>query len=233
MHLLFLDESGTIDKSQTRFILGGIVVSEHIWHSLYSDILKIKNDYGINNSELKWRNFYPKSKDNAMKHLTPEQKNNLRDDIFAAITKYKSIKTFGVQLYLDNIWAQTPDLTHDEIYLSAYNAIVKRFQVMLSNVSNVYGINVNGIIICDHMDKRHNSNIKIHHEKEIMANNSTYPNIIECLFLVDSHLSLGVQLADMVIGAYYRKITKGDETHFNKIKAIFEKDSFWEKNGGN
>jgi hypothetical protein len=37
----------------------------------------------------------------------------------------------------------------------------------------------------------------------------------------------------MVIGAYYRKITKGDETHFNKIKAIFEKDSFWEKNGGN
>lgn len=228
MHLLFLDESGTIDKNQNNFILGGIVVSEHIWHSLYNDILKIKNSYGINNQELKWRNFYSRSKDSAMKHLTMEQKNSLRDDIFSAITKYKSIKTLGIQLYLNNMWELNPTLTHDEIYLSAYAKIVKRFQVMLSNVSNVSGINVNGIVICDHMDKHHNSNIKMHHEKEIIANNNTYPNIIECLFLVDSHLSLGVQLADMVIGAYYRKITKGDESYYNKIKTIFEKDSFWE-----
>ncbi|WP_434713473.1 DUF3800 domain-containing protein [Rhizobium sp. YTUHZ045] len=41
------------------------------------------------------------------------------------------------------------------------------------------------------------------------------------MFLAPSHMSVGVQFADMVAGAIWRRFESGDETWFDAIKPAF------------
>jgi hypothetical protein len=52
---------------------------------------------------------------------------------------------------------------------------------------------------------------------------STYTHLVEGLFLAPSHMSVGIQLADMVAGAVWRKFERGDDTFFNAIEPAFRR----------
>lgn len=223
MYMLFLDESGSIGNKESRkFILGGIIISEFIWHELRSVVYKIKEKYKIPTSEeLKWRYFYPKAKSSAMQHLSPEQRNELRVDIYNALTGFPSIKAMSVVANLEAFDFKDKD----SLYLECYKQIVEQFQNFLSESSEINGNKINGLIICDHMDTLHNNRIKTHHDKVILNDQTKrYDNVIECLFLVDSHLSLGVQLADLVIGAQFRMVDKDDNKHYAQVRELFERN---------
>lgn len=53
---------------------------------------------------------------------------------------------------------------------------------------------------------------------------SNYENIIEGLFIAPSDMSTGIQYADMVAGAVYRKFENKDERFFNLIKESIRKN---------
>lgn len=50
------------------------------------------------------------------------------------------------------------------------------------------------------------------------SHRADYNNLIEGLFIAASHHSVGVQFADLVAGAVYRKCSKGDSTFYNMIR---------------
>jgi Protein of unknown function (DUF3800) len=50
------------------------------------------------------------------------------------------------------------------------------------------------------------------------ANISQYGNLVESLFLAPSHISIGVQLADMVAGAIWRKYERDDSDWYNFVE---------------
>jgi hypothetical protein len=50
---------------------------------------------------------------------------------------------------------------------------------------------------------------------------SNYMNLIEGLFLTPSHLSVGIQMADMVAGAIGRRFESNDPFWFDAIKPSF------------
>ena len=49
-------------------------------------------------------------------------------------------------------------------------------------------------------------------------NFSHFDNLIEGLFIAPSHLSVGVQFADLIAGAIFRKFEKDDDKYYNQIK---------------
>lgn len=50
---------------------------------------------------------------------------------------------------------------------------------------------------------------------------SNYANFIEGLFFSPSHMSVGVQLVDMVAGAIWRAQTHGDRTWYDLLRPSF------------
>lgn len=52
---------------------------------------------------------------------------------------------------------------------------------------------------------------------------SNYGNLIETVFFAPSELSLGIQLADMVAGSFFRKIEKNDNQTFDIINSSVRK----------
>ena len=87
IHLFFLDESGSIvpesKKHTDCFVIGGVIIPEIHWHEIYKKLRDIKKQYNIT-SEIKWRYFSPDNKDenNGMKHLSFEQKNEVRTKLY-------------------------------------------------------------------------------------------------------------------------------------------------------
>ncbi len=52
---------------------------------------------------------------------------------------------------------------------------------------------------------------------------SKYENLVESLFFLPSNLSVGVQLADMVAGAVWRKYEKNDDRWYKALEPSIRK----------
>jgi hypothetical protein len=114
----------------------------------------------------------------------------------------------------------------NDLYWYAYKQITKRFQYYLQDLSRNIGSKINGIIICDHRQSKDDYQLRLLHQKLLTGskkNFSTYQNLVEGVFLATSHLSVGIQLADMIAGAVYRKFSKQDDRFYNLIEMAFRK----------
>ena len=74
MHLLFIDESGSLvpigkQSPEDRFVLGGIIISEDTWFKIDADLKVLRRKYKIE-KEIKWRYFYTsRNKETSLSHL--------------------------------------------------------------------------------------------------------------------------------------------------------------------
>lgn len=226
MHLFFLDESGTIvpqRKNHSKyFVIGGVVIPEIHWHEIYKKLRDIKKQYEIT-SEIKWRYFSPNNQDdeNGMKHLSFEQKNEVRDTLYDIITSYKSIKIMSTITNIDEAYKLPYINSQDDLYWYSYKQVVERFQYYLQDISRESGADFNGLVIIDNRLSCDDDRLRnLHHKLMIVDkdNYSRFNNLIEGLFIAPSHLSVGVQFADIIAGAIFRKYEKDDSRYFDRIK---------------
>jgi hypothetical protein len=108
-----------------------------------------------------------------------------------------------------------------DLYHYSYKIVSERFQYFLQDTSRVVGEKQHGIIIADHRGTKQDNLLRKHHHDLIdteNANLSSYENFIETVFLTPSHLSIGIQLADMAAGAIGRHFNAADDTWFNAIR---------------
>ena len=79
---------------------------------------------------------------------------------------------------------------------------------------------MNGIAICDHRERRQDKRLQDMHYKMMHgqeSHTSSFANILEGLFIVPSHFSTGIQLADMVAGGVYRWFAKNDDRFYRQL----------------
>lgn len=229
MHLCFVDESGTPAKPQQSkhryFVFGGLVIPEERWSNVRFHLLGLKRQWQYH-GELKWRYFAPNNNDakNPMLSWSNEHKNDFRKSAFEIITKNKSLRILtGVcdaplAYTLDNVDQQ------EDIYFRTYKVVTERFQYFLQDLSTESGHHTSGIIVSDHRNSRQDNRLREQHERlvrEAGRDTSTYGNFIESIFLSPSHMSIGIQLADMVAGAIWRFHEHNDDTCLNLIKPSF------------
>jgi Protein of unknown function (DUF3800) len=233
MQFLFIDESGTApqpSKCEPRpyFVLGGIVVPESIWLKLADDLARLKLAYRVE-GEIKWRYFGPNkqgAKLHSLSHLTVPEKEELRHRLYDALGRYKSIKLICVVAHAPTAYKQPYIRNADELYWYAYKQITERFQYYLQYLTRRVGEDVNGIVVCDHRGPEDDERLRNLHAKLLAGNSesvSSYKNLIEGLFIAPSHLSVGIQFADMVAGAVYRRYSAQDSRFFDQIQGSFRK----------
>lgn len=231
MQILFIDESGTpppVEKIETSplFVLGGAIIPDEFWHRVKADLEAAKRDFDVT-GEIKWRFFSPDNrKRNSLSHLDAGQKEALRTRLFGIIARYKSIKTMSVIVDVSAAYALPYLNSPDELYWYAYKTMTERFQYYLQDISRIAGQRINGIVVCDHRGPNDDRRLQELHAKLLLGQHeahSNYANLVEGVFIAPSHLSIGIQFADMVGGAVLRRFKANDARFFDQIADTFRK----------
>lgn len=231
MQILFIDESGTpppIDRIETSplFVLGGAIIPDDFWHRVKADLEVAKREFAVT-GEIKWRFFSPDNrKVHSISHLDAAQKEALRSRLFGILAKYKSIKTMSVIVDSAAAYALPYINNPDDLYWFAYKTMTERFQYYLQDISRIAGHRINGIIVCDHRAPNDDRRLQELHAKLLQGQHdahSNYANLVEGVFIAPSHLSVGIQFADMVGGAVLRRFKANDSRFFDQIADTFRK----------
>jgi hypothetical protein len=233
LQILFVDESGTPPPPSRQgedslFVLGGIVVPEDYWSKLAADLRRLKEHYSIE-GEIKWRHFAvekPQGKQHSLSHLTSAHKEELRTKLYQTIGAYKSIRLICVATNASLAYRQPYIHNADDLYWYSYKQLTERFQYYLQDLQRTVGQHVNGIIVCDHRAPKDDIRLRELHQQLLDGNKwtySSYQNLIEGLFIAPSHLSIGIQFADMVAGAVFRNFKAKDSRYFKQIEGSFRK----------
>lgn len=230
MHILFVDESGSPPEaakaeSQPFFVLGGIVIPEDIWAKLATDLARLKAHFKIE-GEIKWRYFAPDKggKPHALSHLSGTEREALRSQLYQVVGKYKSVRLICVVTDTVLAYRQNYIRSADDIYWFSYKQLTERFQYYLQDLERTVGQKMNGIVVCDHRGPKDDARLRELHHKLLNSDKGTissYGNMVEGLFIAPSHLSVGIQFADMVAGAVFRAYKANDKRYAEQIKASF------------
>ena len=176
--------------------------------------------------ELKWRFFAPNNQydGNPMIDWDQPRKNTLRDSVFKIITDAKSCKIVACASESLTSYALGNVNTQSDLYFRTYKPVTERFQYLLQDITRASGSDTMGMIVADHRGKGDDDNMRIQHERLIRETSkytSNYANFIEGLFFAPSHLSIGIQLVDMVAGAIWRAQAYGDRTWYDRLRPSF------------
>lgn len=235
MQILFVDESGTPPPPEKQndtpfFVLGGLVVPEDFWSRLATDLKRVKECFGIT-GEIKWRYFAPQkptAKPHSLSHLNQRDKEDLRTRLYKTICLYKSIKIICIVTHVPSAYRIGYVNTADDLYWYSYKQLTERFQYYLQDISRTVGQRIHGIIVCDHRAPKDDERLRELHHQLLSGSRDTvsnYENLIEGLFIAPSHLSVGVQFADMVAGAVFRRFKANDDRFFKQIDGAFRRSS--------
>lgn len=229
VYLLFVDESGTppkpTDSSTAYFVIAGLVIPEDRWSGMNAKLEGLKRSaqyYG----EVKWRFFAPnnRDRDNPMCEWDPARRNQFREDVFSIITDTKSCRIVACISETPTAYGLGIVNSQEDIYFRTYKPVTERFQYLLQDITRTSGRDSFGMIVADHRGRGDDDRMRHQHERlvrEDARNTSSYANFIEGLFFAPSHMSLGIQLVDMVAGAIWRAQTKGDKTWYNPLRGSF------------
>lgn len=227
MHILFLDESGTCpgrnNKRHKYFVIGGLAIPEGKWSRMRDALLGMKRRRGLR-GEIKWRYFAPDNTEqaNPMKAMSSAERCDIRTEIYEGIIcAEKSVKSLACVTCVEAAYKMPTATGREMLYHYTYKPLSERFQYHLQDLSRSVGRPEYGIIVSDHRGANDDKSFRLQHEKLLYEGGdfvSKYPNLIESLFFIPSHLSIGIQLADMVAGAVWRKYETGDDRWFNMLR---------------
>lgn len=235
MHFLFMDESGTPPRpgvgEPRYFVVAGVIVPEDTWHTLRDGLMGLKIRRKIR-GELKWRYFAPSNEDarNPMRALPQETRDEIRSEVYKLICSIRSVKTIACVVSNAAAYEMQSVNEQQDIYHLCYKGVTERFQYHLQDLSRELGRKQFGVVVADHRGGHDDKLLRQVHQKLLHSKGefiSEYHNLIEGLFLEPSHLSVGIQLADLAAGAVWRKFERQDDTWFEKLLPSFRTD----KNG--
>jgi hypothetical protein len=229
MHLLFVDESGTPPKPTSEawayFVIAGLVIPEDRWMGMRERLVGLKRSEQFR-GEVKWRFFAPNNDDddNPMREWDQERRNAFREKVFNIITSQRSAKIIAgisecpTAYQLGNVNEQ------EDLYFRTYKVVTERFQYLLQDITRESGRDTMGLIVADHRGRGDDDKMRVLHERLVREDGrytSTYSNFVEGLFFAPSHMSVGIQLVDMVAGAIWRAQTHADDRWFEMIRPSF------------
>lgn len=229
MHLLFVDESGTPPKpsgqAQAYFVIAGIVIPEDRWKGMREKLVGLKRSEGYR-GEVKWRFFAPNNKDedNPMREWPMDQRNLFREKVFSIITSTRSSRIIACISECPTAYGLGNVNSQDDLYFKTYKPVTERFQYLLQDITRESGRDTLGMIVADHRGRGDDEKMRHQHERLVREDgrySSTYANFVEGLFFSPSHMSVGIQLADMVAGAIWRAQSHNDATWFDRLRGSF------------
>ena len=227
MYILFLDESGTPPASkasqQRYFVIGGVVLPSAEWRTIHHRLQGLKVRKGVR-GEVKWRYFAPGNTDaaNPMAAMPFEERDAIRTDILRIIVSVPSVRIIASVTSVRAVFDVKAVGCADDVYGLTYKTVTERFQYFLQDLSRQPGTVACGMVVCDHRGADNDRTLRAYHQRLIGNSErpftARYRNFVETLFFAPSHLSTGIQLADIVAGSIWRHFEKGDSRFFEMLR---------------
>lgn len=221
MHILYIDDSGSVDNANERFfVLGGVAIFER---GLYHQI-KAADDcvasFGLGDPheiELHGSPMY-QGRDGVWRGVRQRaDRETMIHKALATLHGHSAIRLFGIAI---DKAAASP---RDPVAI-AFEEICNRFNLFLTRVRDRRGDNQRGLLVMDESK----------HEKplQMMARNfridgarwGHFRCLAEVPLFVDSRASRLIQLADLVAWATFRKYEISDGRFFDPLIPLFDAD---------
>jgi hypothetical protein len=187
MHLLFLDESGQLERGGL-FALGGVAVRDSDWHELKELWQETLRSHGWPlEREVKWHGI--------RKGEVPPA---VADTMFDALAR-APFTCYVTLLDCELGREQFPEFfgTPEDIYGTGLMFLAERFQHLLEAEDDV------GAIVVDSRHREDDARLR-RFFSDLTEDGTPYMKlnrIVEGLFLGPSHYSIGLQCADLVVAA--------------------------------
>jgi Protein of unknown function (DUF3800) len=180
--------------------------------------------------ELKWRYFAPGNDDDAnpMRKLDQTERDSIREEIYHIITSHKAVRSIVCVASVEAAFALPSIQTREDLYLGTYKPVSERFQYYLQDLSKSNKRTEYGIVVTDHRGIEDDHRFRLHHQKLLYSSGksiSNYRNLIEGLFVQPSNMSVGIQLADLVAGAVWRRFERNDDRWYRMAESSFRRSA--------
>ncbi|MGE5535832.1 MAG: DUF3800 domain-containing protein [Acidobacteriota bacterium] len=223
MHLLYVDDSGSVGNSQeTHFVLGGVAVFERAVYHVIKGLDEIVDGFGFGGSshdiELHGNEIYNGRNDPWRPVKRPEREEMIKAALQIVPAQRAAIRLFGIAVNKVHLAGRDP-VEH------AFEEICNRFNLFLRRSNNREGSEAQrGLVIMD----------ESHHEQPLQAlarhfrvNGTRWGalrTLAEVPLFVDSRASRLVQLADLVAYALWRKYEHQDGRFFDPLVPYFDSE---------
>jgi hypothetical protein len=222
MHLLYVDESGSVaDPSQKFFVLAGVSVFERTTHWVEQRLNEVASRFDpqqphsieLHGSPMRggrdeWRNFPLADRVAAMK-----------DCLQYGIVDYK---TKGVNVFAAVIEKQA--LQGQDPVEHAFECLTSRFDLFLKRLFTKHRDAQRGMMIFDKSSTEQRIQTLAREFKYSGHANGTTKNYAEVPVFMDSRASRLIQLADLVSFSLFRSYERGDHELLNVIRDCFDKE---------
>lgn len=232
MHMLFVDESGSAPEADKVaqnpvFVLGGLVLREDVWIDMARSLASLKRHHGIQ-GEIKWRHFAPDkgARPSALSHLAMPGKEDLRSELYRIIRRQACSRILCVVADTEQAYACGQVRTASDLYWSCYERLTDRFLDFLDSEGEAQRTRQHGIVVCDHRGAKDDALLRELHHRLFHHRWDTTDRVaalVEGLFIAPSHLSVGIQFADLVAGAVYRRYRHDDHRFVQQLQECFHR----------
>jgi hypothetical protein len=188
-------------------VIGGVWLQSQRWREALATVQGIKTTYRIRTDvELKWKNLVRRT--GAADHLTEARVASFLADLGSQLTGIVAAvcvivdKRAAVGMGLDYL------KTDEHIYHTGLRYCLQRLAFSLRETPEPDG----AIVIADSRGDTKDNRIRRYFEDLIYGNvrfaATDLTEVVEGLFFQKSHYSLGIQLADFIVGAVFQKYEK-------------------------
>ena len=221
MHLLYLDDSGTVGDPQiTHCLLAGFSIFETVTHWVEKEINAIAVKYSLP-PDVEFHANHIKTGRNIWRKMPPNVRQQILIDLCYVIkNRNKDIRLFASIHNIKRSQSQRNDL-NEELFAQ----VASRFDMFLKRIYLSTKRGERGIII---FDKSKSESIIQNMSRKFKETGhqwgKTLRNLAEVPLFLDSKASRLLQLADIIAYAIHRKYNQQDTTYFSLIEDCFDSE---------
>ena len=220
MHLLYLDESGSIaDPNQQYFVLAGVSVFERTTHWVEQRLNEIASRFASDNPHsIELHGSPMRSGREGWKAFPLDDRlSAIRDALKMGVVDYhnKGVRLFAVVIKKNSLHSEDP-------VEYAFEQITSRFDKFLQRLYAKHDDPQRGIILFDKSSTEQRIQTLAREFKYAGYSWGKTKNYAEVPVFMDSRASRLIQLADLVAFAIFRYFEHNDSTFFDVIKHCFD-----------
>lgn len=213
MHLLYLDDSGSVsNKNEEYIVLAGLSVYEAQVDYLTKELDKLAQSIDSRNPdqiEFHASEIYARKSDPWQKMKQEEARNVIKAVLHILANSYDSACVLGCAIHKDSYPKEDP-------LEMAFEDLCKRFDTYLSSMKPE-GNRERGLLILDEHAKETKLQSMAINFKKLGTQWGVVRNIADIPFFVNSKASRLIQLADHVAYSIFRRYNAGDTQYFDII----------------
>ena len=222
MHLLYLDESGSVaDPVQQYFVLAGVAIFERKTHWVEQSLDAIAKQFSPTDPHTIELHGSPmrSGREGWKSHPLPIRLTAIKDALQVGITDHypKGVRLFGAVVRKDSLVGEDP-VTH------AFEQLSSRFDLFLKRLHNKHADSQRGLMLFDESSTEQRIQTLAREFKYTGHTWGKTSNYAEVPVFLDSRASRLIQLADLVAYAMFRKYEHADDSFFAPIRHCFDSE---------